>query len=251
VLFFQSSTLKVYDVYLGTDKLGHFHDLGHIYFKDYLAQRRRGASEDEAVDTIVRRFSVGIISEGFLIGNLATGVYANADLAANYLGMKFYRNLTEPVMLKGREHPPLLVRRGPYLRLNYHVRPDSDFFEPFVSDHLNEALNPNLYEWGMRRPIAKRLEKDSERILKFYADEEGRPQSQRYFEDKAEELVTYFGENYGHTGIRTEMVTIANSCFSEASAGALSSPASDDDPSPDAEQEMSEPASASQVNGGP
>ena len=216
VLLFQGSTVNLYGTYLGTDKFGHFHDLGHIYHKDYRSLLDHGKSEEEALAIVVKRFSRGPISEGMIIGAWATGVFSNADLASNYLGFKFYLNLTEPVMLEGREYPPLLVRIGDLLALNRHVRPESDFFRPFVSDHLNEALNPSIYEWGMRGPIAKCLRENADDILAVYADENGNPRPREYFVEKAKELSTYYGEDYGFATYSEEkMVTIASCCFPE------------------------------------
>jgi hypothetical protein len=213
VLLFQSSTLKAYGVHFGVDKIGHFHDLGHIYYKDWVAAVRGGTDPDEAAASVVKFYARGPISEGAAIGNFATGVYSNGDLAANYLGFKFYRNLSEPVMLEGTEHPPLIVRHGDFWRLNDHVRPDSDYFRPFISAHMNEALNPCVYEWGMRDPIRDHLREHSEQILAFYADDLGRPRPREWFEKKAQELSTYHGEDYGHSGMSDGMITIAQACF--------------------------------------
>ena len=41
-----ASTMKVYGHYVGTDKIGHFTDMGKNYFNDYQAARRRTASAD-------------------------------------------------------------------------------------------------------------------------------------------------------------------------------------------------------------
>lgn len=213
VLLVQSSTVKVYGSYIGVDKFGHFHDLGHIYFKTYLGYRSEGMSDEKAVAEVVKLFSEGPISEGGLIGALATGVYSNADLTANYVGMKFYRNLLEPVKLKGVEQPPLIVPDGDLWRLNDHVGPRTDFFRAFVSDHFNEAINPCIYEIGMRDPIANRLRRDAKAILAFYADDQGNPRPREWFENKARELSTYFGEPYGHSGWDHHWVTISNTCW--------------------------------------
>lgn len=222
VLLFQSSTVKVYGSYVGVDKFGHFHDLGHIYYKDYLALRRRGVGDVQATRTVVDRFAHGPISERAVIGNMATGVMSNSDLAVNYIGFKFYRNLTEPVVLEGKRVQPMLVRDGEFWKLNRHVGPDTDFFAAFVSDHWNEALTPCNYEWGMRGPIAGRLRKNAEKILTFYADDNGRKRPRAWFERKAGDMMTYYGEDYGSSGIREDMVTIANTCFPEDDSSQVS-----------------------------
>ena len=209
---FRGGTIKVHGVTLGIDKIGHAFDLGHLYFKTYHSHLDRGLDEDEAMRQTIRSYSTGLVSEAGIIGAVGTGVNSNADLAANYLGMKFYMNLTEPVMLEGEEHPPLLVRIGDFWALNTHVRPDSGFMAPFYSDHLNEALNPCIYDVTMRDNIVRRLRENKERILAVYADENDQPRPREYFEQLYAEHTTYFGEDYGHGGIDPR-ATIAKACF--------------------------------------
>lgn len=223
-----SSTVRVYGSYVGTDKFGHFHDLGHIYFKDYLGKRRAGKDERQATEEVVWMWSRGPIAETTAIGFLATGVCSNADLAANYMGLKFYRNLTEPMVVQGEERPPMLVVVGGYWQLNHHVRPDSDFFAPFVSDHWNEALNPCVYEWGLRWTVERRMRNRAEEILAFYCDVDGRPRDAAYFADLAVELSTYDGEDYGYFTDPREIMGIATACFESADADATDAEAPDD-----------------------
>ncbi len=208
-----SSTVRVYGHYLGTDKFGHFHDLGHYYFSDYTSDRRSGKSEEEAMRNIIETYSRGVISENGLIGAIGTGVCSNADLVANFMGFKFYRNLTEPVMLQGREHPPILVLVGEYWQLNTHVRPESDFMAPFFSDHWNEALNPCVYEWGLRASIARTLHARADEILAFYCGVDHRPREAGYFEALAKELSSYYGEDYGYVADSAPVLTIGTGCF--------------------------------------
>ncbi|MGD2081126.1 MAG: hypothetical protein PVJ36_08365, partial [Nitrospirota bacterium] len=141
----RTSTVMVDGTYFGTDKIPHFFDMGHIYFKTYRRALKEGLSEKEATGRAVSVSAGGdlIFSEGAILGGFTTGVRSNADLAANFAGLKFYRNLTEEVSLKGRMRPPLLLREGHYWRLNDHVKPHSDFFSVFVSRHFDEALNPS------------------------------------------------------------------------------------------------------------
>lgn len=212
-LLFPSSTIQIDGVFLGTDKIGHFHNLGYIYYKQYLNARKGGNNHENAIRQVVHEFSEGVISEGSIIGFLSTGIHSNADLASNYLGMKFFMNLTDPVMLNGREVPPMIVRVGDYWRLNHHVRPESDFFTAFVSDHWNEALNPCIYDGSMQGQITARLEAHAEQIIDFYADEQGDRLSRDGFVHLFDELETYYGEDYGHSGMNDQMVTIASACF--------------------------------------
>ncbi len=202
----------------------------------------RGATPEEAREWVVWWYSRGPISEGLAVGSLATGVVSNADLASNYAGMKFYENLTEPTMLKGEERPALLVLRDGVWRLNFHVRPESGFMAPFFSDHFNEALNPNIYEFGMRGPIKRHVRKISDRVLAFYAGEDGQPRSREWFEDTAVELRTLYGEDYGVFVNEDVMFTIADLCMEPAEESeATDSPAEDDPVVSDAPSPTSEP----------
>jgi len=212
-LLFPAGTIKVYDVYVGTDKFGHFHDLGHIYYKDYLSRRRGGQAEEKAIAGVISTWSRGPISEGAGIGNLATGVYSNADLAVNYLGYKFYRNMTEPVMLQGKTYPPMLVRDGERWKFNKHVGPTTDFMKPYFSDHLNEALNPCVYTADVRFGVENRIRDIAPQILAFYRDEDGKQRPKVWFDGKVEETWTYWGEDYGHSRRNDNLVTIGNTCF--------------------------------------
>lgn len=244
VLLFQSSTIKLYGSYMGVDKISHFHDLGHIYFKQYLSAIANGLSPEEAQKSTLNDFVNGPISERGVIGTFATGVYSNADLAANFVGFKFYRNLTEPERLKGVMRPPLVVRDGEFWKLNTHVTETSDFFRWFVSDHFNEALNPCIYEAGMRGPITRQLERNAATILAVYADPVTKqPRTREWFDKKADETLYYYGEDYGHSGQGTTNVTISKCCFGPEAAS--SNTASNEKPKPVARPRPVAPESVS------
>src|SRR5262245_58693025 len=216
ILLFQSSTIKAYGVYFGTDKLSHFHHMGQIYYGTWLTLRSQGLSDEEATARTIAEYSDGgSIGEAALLGYLATGVYSNADLASNYAGFRFFRNLTEPAMLKGRLCPPLMVLKDDHWRLSRHVRPESGWFGMFISDHWNEAFNPNIYDWTIRDSVHSLVKERSERIVTFYTKKDGRPDDPVYYERLAQELTTYYGEDYGHRGETAEIFTLANTCYPE------------------------------------
>jgi ankyrin repeat protein len=217
VRLWRSSTIMVDGTYFGTDKLAHFTHMGHIYYSAY--RQARAAGQDEAAANR-RAVSLGagahpFFSENALLGLVSTGVRSNADLAANYAGLKFYRNLIEPVRVRGELRPPLLVRDGPYWRLNDHVRVNSDFFTVFTTDHWDEALNPNTYVPGMGIWLRYEVRKRCDDVLNWYRDRHGRRRTKAEFTRIAEDLRTYYGEDYGHAGEFEKMVTIANCCFDD------------------------------------
>ncbi len=214
----RSSTLMANGTYFGTDKIMHFAHVGYLYFREYQKALDEGCSEEQAM---CRAIDLGggthFISERRLLGFLGTGVISNGDIAADYAGLKFYRNLTEPMRIKGEIRPPLLIRDGERYRLNTHVRRNSNFFNVFVSDHWNEALNPSGYSPITRPWVHAEVRKRCPEIVNWYRHDDGRHFTKQDFERVARELSTYYGEEYGHYGNLDEMVTIANVCFTDAS----------------------------------
>jgi len=210
----QSRTVKAFGVYFGTDKLVHFHHLGEAYFRMYRELRDGGLSREAAYKDVLQHYKQdGILSEEHIFGTFSTGIYSNADLAANHVGFRFYENLTEKVMLQGQEREPLVVRSGAFWRLNRHVRPRSGWLAAFVSDHWNEALNPNLYTPSMRPGVREVLEERAGTIIQFYTQKDARPDDPAYFDALARQLATYYGEEYGHSGQFDDLMTIGNTCF--------------------------------------
>lgn len=211
ITIWRSSTFKAHGVYFGSDKLAHFHHMGRFYYTTWRDNMAAGMTEDEAVANVISRYSSGgPLGENGLLGFVATGVYSNADLVANYTGFKFYRNLTEPVTLKGKVCPPLCVRVGNFWRINDHVRPESGWFANFISDHWNEVLNPNRYDSTMRSDIKRGIEKRAQTILTFWTQKDGRPADPAYYDSLATQLSTYYGETYGYSTGGDTLFTIGN-----------------------------------------
>ena len=209
--------MEAFGTYMGPDKIGHFTDMGYVYYtirRDALAA---GDNEAEAHAKVLAEGTKGLVlGEEGMLGYLSAGIYSNADLVANYAGMKFYMNLTQATRLKGVMRPPMVVLRGDYWEISPHVRPDSDFWAWFVSDHWNEALNPGLFVPGMQDKVRRVVRMRSQRILDFYADDNGNRRTPEYFNALMREHSTWYGEDYGHRGTLDEVVGIGNTCFGDA-----------------------------------
>lgn len=214
-LAFFSSTMKVYGTYMGTDKFGHFTDEGISYYYAYREAIDGGADERHAVAAAVRIGTDGIMSESGMLGTMGTADYANGDVAANFAGFLFYRNLTEPVPIKGQTRPPMLRRDGILWKLAPDIRSDSGFFARFISDHLDEALNPGFFDAYMRPAMHESVCERRSILVHHYCDETGRPRDKQWFDQKLHELSTYWGVDYGHRGRYDELVSIGNSCFTD------------------------------------
>lgn len=213
-LAFFSSTIKVYGVYIGTDKLGHFTDIGIGYYYRWLGAHLAGKSEQQAVAEAIRVGTEGTMSEAGMLGLVGTGDYSNGDLSANFAGFLFYRNLTEPMRLKGRQYEPLLRREGAYWVMGPDVGKESPFFARFISDQLDEALNPGLFDAYLRPALHRAVAERAPIILDHYADESGNRRSRAWFDAKLTELSTYWGVDYGHRGRYDQLASIGACCFS-------------------------------------
>jgi ankyrin repeat protein len=213
--FARACTVNVDGTLFGTDKIIHFLNLGHIYYSTFLGALKRGAGKAEAVSEAIQLSSGNnvFLSENTFLGMFTTGIRSNADLAANYAGFKFYRNLTEEVRIGDRVMLPMLTRRGPYWRINDQVRPDSDFFTAFVTPHWNEALNPNVYAVVTDSRVRATLSDRCPDLLDWYRDERGQPLNRQAFAALEEELSTLYGEPYGYKGDAQTRVSIATTCF--------------------------------------
>ena len=186
-----SPTVNLFGVYLGLDKVGHFFQQGHQYYEAYRKAERAGGDPAECLR---RAVAVGVGQEDGFFGLLTVGVYSNADLASNYAGLKFFLNLTRPVVVNGRRLPPILAKRQELWEINPEL--PTDFLRPYVTDHWNEAVNPNLYTGVLLDTVRARFPDRSARWAAFHhADLRGA-------HARAAALATYFGETYGHSGTR-------------------------------------------------
>jgi hypothetical protein len=211
----RASSTMAYGTYLGTDKIGHFVDMGFHYYTVYTRLRGEGVPERRAMYDAFHAFDSGLLSESSVLGYATAGAYSNADMASNYVGCLFFRNLTEPVRLKGKIRPPAVVRNGDYWKLNDHVRGEPDFFSWFISDHYDEVLNPSHFEKGMQKAIRKAIKERCESLWDWYVDEEGNRRPSGYFEDKMYELATYYNLDYGHSRKFDELLTLDKVCKGE------------------------------------
>lgn len=131
-------TLRIGDVYLGVDKLGHMLGLsGRAYYRAYLRERRRGGSEAEAIERAIRW---GLRVEATLTGGLTDGVFSHADLEANFRGLMLARDLC-------RGEPPFLVLEDGSWRL---ARPID--LREYVNPLFDESYNPSRFSgWRWKR----------------------------------------------------------------------------------------------------
>lgn len=150
-----SPTVRLFGVEFGTDKLDHFFQQGYKYYKLHKAAVAKGMPPNQALQKAI---NWGQMTERTYFGLLVSGVYSNADLYANYAGMKFYQGLTEPVSIGNETRAAILVlKNGKWTISVADLR--KDLLKPFVSDHLNEALNPSGYAFTIFRSVRRLVKK--------------------------------------------------------------------------------------------
>jgi len=214
--FFRAGTVNANGTEFGTDKIIHFINIGRIYHSKYETRIQRGLPPDEAAKSAIASTSRNpLLSEDGVLGMLTTGIHSNGDLAADYAGLLFYRNLTETVQIGPRALPPMLVREGPYWRVQ--VESGSDFFVAFITPHWNEALNPNRYANYTKGRLRALVGDRCPDVLDHYRDERGQRRERAEFEAIERTLSTYYGFDYGHESNSERPVTLAAVCFTGTS----------------------------------
>jgi hypothetical protein len=198
-------TIRLYGIDLGTDKIGHIFQQGFEYLTRYEDALDGGADEARAVAGAVH---YGVLTELGLYGILLTGVYSNGDLAGNYAGFKFFRNLFHEVRIGERTLPPLLRRDGAHLVID-PLRDNADLMKPYISEHLNEVANPSLYFFSVdriRSHVRDRCGSWFKEVPNF---------NEASYRATLERTKTWFGEPYGWDLPPDKAITLLD-CFAPA-----------------------------------
>ena len=209
-----SPTVNMYGSEFGTDKIAHLFQQGYTYYKIYHRALSAGYTSEEATAKAVRW---GQKSERTFFGTLVAGVYSNGDLAANYVGLKFYEGLTQAITLGDSTRPAVLLLKDGLWTFNDGVNLRDVLLKPFISDHLNEALNPSIFTknlgmcWFIRRVVRKR---SCAQWFERYPE-----LSKSGLDEQSRTLRLWQREDYGFTDSE-HFVTIANTCFEEEVARA-------------------------------
>lgn len=200
-----SPTIRMYGSEFGTDKIAHFFQQGYDYYKIYRKALSEKASEKDAERKAIKW---GKVTESTYFGKLVSGVYSNADLLANFVGMRFYQGLTHSVQIGDTTRPAIVRLTDGRWELNANIEMHTVLLRPFVTDHLNEAWNSSLYIPGLRSSVRKVVRtKDCAAWLKEF------PQMGKSdFEMRTSEMRLWHGEEYGFKTSK-KFVTVANTCF--------------------------------------
>ena len=154
-----SRTVRLGDVYCGTDKFGHFFGFGRRYYNQYLRLRTFGKTENDAMEQIIRD---GLRRERVTVGGLVDGIVSYADIEAGFQGFLMARDLC------GGEKPFLKLENGKWTM----VRPID--MRQYVVPDFDESFNPSHYQALRKRFVLPLLERE-------YRDKMALPEVQARF----------------------------------------------------------------------
>jgi hypothetical protein len=132
-------TMRINDICVGSDKLGHFLQQGLTYYGTVHAP---GGSV-KAAETESRE------SEEHGFGLEATGVLSNADQEANHQGFRFYEDLTA--------NPAMTFDIGKYINRNWNEEVNPSFYEASVGPVVWRNLLRGSWTgtYGSRRAVVE------------------------------------------------------------------------------------------------
>lgn len=127
-----AAVIRVGDVEIGSDKLGHFFTEGYSYFE----------VTDRLQDSVEEGVLFGEWSESLYFGAQTTGVFSFADLAANLNGLRFWNRILahHPDPLSGHEVTPYIRCEQQRWRLV-----DTFHFSGYIDTAWNESVNCSAF----------------------------------------------------------------------------------------------------------
>ncbi len=202
-----SDTVNLYGTQLGIDKIAHIFQQGYTYYRIIERARAKDLSSAEAMRKAV---NWGRMTEKTYYGFWVSGIYSNADLAANFAGLKFYQNLTREIEIGGKTRPPILVLKDGAWAFSENLNLRESLLKPFISNHLSEAFNPSIYAniFGLRGVVRRTVKKQAcPDWLKLFPD-----YSAADYDKITQDLRFWHGADYGFKD-STHFITIGNTCF--------------------------------------
>lgn len=136
-------TIRIGDVYLGTDKISHFFGFGRRYYQWYQGELKDGLSEEDALDKVLRR---GIRWERSMVGQLMDGIFSKGDVEANYQGFRLARTFCEG-------SSPVFAENDGMWTLSRPID-----LRPFVTPGFDESYNHSYYGGSRRMYVVPILE---------------------------------------------------------------------------------------------
>lgn len=199
-----TAMIKIGEQVIGVDKLEHMFGMGQIYFKSYYLKGKK----------LRRVLKSGIAKEKTILGGniLATGVFAYADLSANFNGMRFWNHVLQKRNdILGKES-----NLGPYIKCDAGkwavIKENQIDFKNYIDESMDESINCSKFasKKGLKKFKARMTKLDSnyacpmskvsldKMLFKYRAltpkDKKGRSLSHWFINKKGLGKVSYFNE---------------------------------------------------------
>lgn len=136
-------TIRVADVNIGLDKIGHFLLNGRRYYDRYRAALARGDDEESA---LLYAIELGLEQENGILGMGISSIFSYADLEANFQGLELFRWLCDD------DDPALQQRDG-----RWELTKPLDLGR-FVNPCWDESFAPNAFGEDMAPGVLRALE---------------------------------------------------------------------------------------------
>ncbi|MFP4499578.1 MAG: hypothetical protein ACLFTT_01135 [Candidatus Hydrogenedentota bacterium] len=139
-------TVRIGNVYLGTDKIGHFFGFGRRYFQRFLRHRDEERRDPEAAMRKVVQWGIAI--ERSLVGGLVDGIFSYADLEANFQGFQMALDCAEG------DNPYFQKAGGKWVLTSPFDLRD------YITPGFDESYNVNHYQGLRKRQVLPILERE-------------------------------------------------------------------------------------------
>jgi hypothetical protein len=139
-------TININNIYVGTDKFGHFSHMGLRNYKEYLKFLNEGLAQEEATEKAIR---IGFKTEYSFLGYGIDGVLSYGDLEANYQGLRYMISICDG------EKPYFIFENGKWSLNPNHVFDVKEYFTP----KMDEAYNLSFWRGPLYKKIQPKLER--------------------------------------------------------------------------------------------
>ena len=171
-----AQNVQIADVHLGLDKIGHFFSSGWHHYQVLKEGLHENLSPKQAFQKMIE---YGVEEEQGMFGMAAAGIVSQADMEANYQGVRFYFNLCKQDLEKElqeafpKETQQSISSKVAFLstqlstsQLPTLIRKDNEWklskdfnFGKFVNPNWDEVYNNSIFNeemWELVKPVIQK-----------------------------------------------------------------------------------------------
>ena len=144
-----ASTVNLYGVYLGVDKIGHFVEIGQGYYQKHLIAYTESKNHVDAQKVAIDH---GVFLEDTIYGTMAAKIFSYGDMEANFQGMKWYQSLCtqgKHAHLQLTEDSKWILKNKEKFSIREYINPfwdESYYLNYFTVDMWDRVKTDLLYK---------------------------------------------------------------------------------------------------------